>query len=400
MYDLIVIGAGPAGIFASIYAAIDGKKVLLIEKNRNLGQKLLISGSGQCNISHETDITGFLERFGNNGKFLRNSLYSYSVDDLKKFLSSIGIELIKEDNGKLFPKSRKSADIVNALEEKLNSLNVDIRKNEELIKIKKDENFIVITDKLEYNGKSLLIATGGLAYPLTGSTGDGYRFAKQFKHNIINTKPCLTPINVDNYPFSDIAGISFKNIKLLIIRDDKKIKECRGDFLFTHKNISGPLILDNSRYMAKNDYIYINFLGISKDDFNKDFLELTNNNGKLSIKNYIVNKGIPERFAKKILKLYNIEHEKSLATISKKERNMILDGFTAFKFKITSLVGYDKAMATTGGIDLKEINKKTMESKLVKNLYFAGEILDIDGDTGGFNIQAAISMGVCVARSI
>lgn len=403
LYDLIVVGGGPAGIFGAIYASQRGLKVAILEKKNRMGKKLLAAGAGKCNLTHTGEPKDFLTHFGDNGKFLKSSLYSYKPEDLKKFFSDNKLPLVLvEESGKYFPETFSSVDVVNLLYTVCKKNKVDIFENtrvENLLSIE-DDKFLIKTSEKKFMAKNILLATGGKSYPATGSEGDGYPLAKRLGHLILEPKPALTPIFVKDYSFSDLSGISFKDASLELYRDNKKVGETRGDLLLTHKNFSGPLILDFSRYIHKGDQVKINYLGVKRSKLEEDFLEKASLNGKQGIKRFLSELGIPERFIKKFLKLLNIRDDKKLSEISKKERNSILTGLCEMPFEVSKLGDYSIAMVTTGGVSLREINPKTMESKIVKGLYFAGEVIDIDGDTGGFNIQAACSMGVLAAKSI
>ncbi len=401
IYDLIVVGGGPAGIFASIYAAKKNMSVAIIEKKNNIGKKILVAGSGKCNITHEGEINYFLNRYGDHGKFLKTALYNYKPKDLVDFIESKGLKMQVLENGKIFPETMKSTDVLNLLIKELKKLKVDIFTNSKVVSAKKeDEVFKVKTDSEIFSGKNLLISTGGKSYPATGSEGDGYRLSQMFGHSIEAPKPALTTVYVHDYLYADLSGISFKNVKIELYRDGKKLKEHHGDVLLTHTNLSGPGIIDFSRYFAKGDTLYINFIGKESDVISEELIESSEKNGKQSIKKFLSGYNVPERFLKKIFKILDIKEDIKLGELSKSDRILLINRLSRHEFVISRLGNFDIAMATAGGISLKEVNQKTMESKLVKGLYFAGELLDIDGDTGGFNIQAACSTGVLVAKSI
>ncbi|TDT72583.1 hypothetical protein EV215_0393 [Hypnocyclicus thermotrophus] len=394
-FDIIVIGSGPSGLFSAIMLAKNNKKVLIIERNEKIGGKLFIAGSGQCNITHTGNYKDFLEKYGENGKFLKRVLYKFSPQDTIDFFNKNGLKLIKREDGKYFPETFKSIDVINLL---LKEYKGEYRVKELVKEIKKLENeFIVKTDKLEYKSKYVIVATGGKSYKKIGTTGDGYKFAKSFGHQITKIVPALTPIFVNNYIFFDLSGISFKNIEMKILKKNKIYKKVYGDLLFTHKNLSGPIIINNSRNIEKNDFLEFNFVKTDREILENEFID--NQNNKKKIKTILLKYDIPERFINKILKILDLEYTK-IADLSKENRKKILDMFCNYRFKVSKLDSFEKAMVTKGGIELKELDKNTLESKLIKNLYFVGEVIDIDGDTGGYNIQAAISMGVAAARDI
>lgn len=400
LYDLIIVGGGPAGIFSAIFAGNKGLKVLLLEKNKKLGKKLLIAGSGKCNLTHTGDYKEFIEKYGENGKFLKKALYNFKPSDMIKFFQDNGLYLVKNENGKYFPHTFKSQDVLDLLLNLCKKAGVKILTENEVHSIESFENFEIKTINDKFVSKNVLITTGGLSFPQTGSDGAGYKFSKNLGHSLEDTKPCLTPIFVNDYNFSDLSGIAFYNISMMIIRDNKKLMEKTGDMLFTHKNLSGPLIIDNSRYIKKGDILSFNFVSMPYEKFNNNLLDKIGKYGTKSVKNLLLDFNLPERFIKKILSLYNISDGKKCAEISKTERTLLVKNLTEYQFGVSRLASYDVAMATKGGIKLNEINSKTMESKLIKGLYFAGEVLDIDGNTGGYNIQAAASMGVLAVSSI
>lgn len=401
IYDLIVIGGGPAGIFAAIYAAKKNMSVAIIEKKNSIGKKILVAGSGKCNVTHQGEINYFLNRYGDHGKFLKNALYKYKPEDLIDFIESKGLKMQALENGKIFPETMRSTDVLNLLIKELKKLKVDIFTNSPVISSeKKNEIFKIETDNEIFSGKNLLISTGGKSYPATGSEGDGYKLAQMFGHSIEAPRPALTTVYVNDYPYADLSGISFQNVKIELYRENKKVKEHYGDVLFTHSNLSGPGIIDFSRYFLKGDTLFINFTGKESEDISEEIIEASKTNGKQSIKRFFSRYNIPERFLKKLFKMHDIDENVKLGELSKADRVLLTKKLSKHEFLISRLGNFDVAMATAGGVKLKEVNQKTMESKLLKNLYFAGELLDIDGDTGGFNIQAACSTGVLAAKSI
>ncbi|MGM0509050.1 MAG: NAD(P)/FAD-dependent oxidoreductase [Fusobacteriota bacterium] len=402
--DVIIIGGGPAGLFASLNIKKDKKK-LLLEKNDILGSKLLMSGSGQCNFTNNTKIKNFLFHYGNNGNFLKKAFKSFSNKDLINFFEKNNINTAIDKNNKVFPESLNSKDILNLLIKKAKKNQVDIKTNYKVLDIKKEKNlFFVKTNHNSYYSKNVIISTGGKSYPTTGSSGDGYDFAKKFNHNIISPRPALTSIKIINYKFKEKAGFSIKNANISLYRKTQKplhkIKEFSGDILFTHEGLSGPGIINFSRYLKNKDLLKINFIKINRNKFREKFIKETQNNGRKKIKNYLGKLNISQNFIEYILKIIKIDPSKKMASITKEERNKIEKNLCEHEFKIKKLDDFNNAMVTAGGVSLKEISSKTMESKLIKGLYFIGEVLDIDGDTGGYNIQAAMSTAYICAKNI
>ncbi len=404
-YDVIVIGAGPAGLFAAINCATQGKRILILEKNNGAGKKLLLSGAGQCNITHAGDMKNFLSYYGENHRFLRHPLFRFTNEDILDFFKERGLEFITQESGKVFPRSLRSIDILNILLEECKKKGIEIKYNYEVEDIQySEENRKFNVKNVNGNGLSsdfLIIATGGMSYTNTGSTGDGYVFGKNLGHSIIKPLPALTPLYIKDYPFKDLSGISFENVPITLWRGNKKFKDTRGDILFTHKSISGPGILNFSRYVLPGDKIRINFI---KEDnlegFEKEFVEKLSIRGKHMIKTILKDYDLPKRFIDKLLELANIEEKVIGAQLSKKKRNELIKMLIAFPMEVEKLGDFHLAMVTRGGIKLKEINPKTMESRIIEGLYFVGEVLDIDGDTGGYNIQAAFSTGYAAGDAI
>lgn len=402
--DVIIIGAGPAGLFAAIESGGEERRVLVLERNPSAGRKLLISGAGQCNLTHEGDIKDFLNFYGDNGRFVKHSLFKFSNEDLMDFFKENGLQLICNESGKIFPETLKSSDVLDVLLNECRNRNVKIKYNqrvEEVSHNKEKSFFYVKTEDGEYKSKYLVIATGGKSYGNTGSTGDGYIFAKQLGHTVVKPAPALAPIYVKNYVFQELSGVSFENISITLWRSNKKIKSTDGDVLLTHRNISGPGILNFSRYVLPGDTIKINFVGAkSEEGFRSSFIERITSNGKLLVKTVLREFPLPKRFIDKLLEIVNLPEELKCAELNKKARNKLIEMLISFPMEVERLGDYHLAMATRGGVSLKEVSPKTMESRIVSGLYFAGEVLDIDGDTGGYNIQAAISMGRLAAESI
>lgn len=401
-YDVIVIGAGPAGLFSAL--SINNKKILILEKNSKPGKKLLISGAGQCNFTNYCSLDEFFNKFGNKGSFLKPALYNFSNKDSIKFFEMLGVDCeVREDN-KVFPKSYKANDILNALIDKCIQNKVEIKYNSIINDIEYDidkELFRIKTSDVLYVCDYLIIATGGKSYPQTGSTGDGYIFAQKLGHNVVALSPALTPVYVEDYKFKDLSGISLKQISISLWRHNKKINSFKGDMLFTHKNISGPVIINNSRYIEVGDVLRLNFTDFSNaEDFKQFFEQRILSSGNLNVKTVIRELNIPKRLIDIILNLSDIDQNKICSELNKNSRKKLIEFLSSFPLRVTELGDFNVAMVTKGGVSTKEINPKSMESKIIKNLYFIGEVIDIDGDTGGFNIQAAFSMGKLAGQNI
>ena len=402
-HDVIIIGAGPSGLFCAININNDKKykKILLLEKNNSAGKKLLITGSGQCNITHEGAIKSFLRYYGEHGRFLRPALLNFTNMDLMEFFETRKLSMITYKNGKIFPETLRSADVLNILLKECQLKNVDLRYNEDAKTITKTEHgFEIVSKDHTYKSKIVVIATGGRSYPATGSTGDGYYFASKLGHTITEISPALTPVLIKSYPFGDLAGISFENTNISLYRDEKKLKTHRGDVLLTHHGLSGPGILDFSRDIRAGDTLKLSFVPENQDEFGELLIQKLQSNGNKKLRKILKECSLPERLIPKILELTHIPPELKCAHLTKTSRNLLLDKLTNFPLIVKNLGNFNLAVVTKGGVDLNEINSKTMESKLVRGLYFIGEILDIDGDTGGYNIQAAFSAAMLAAKNI
>jgi len=394
----IIIGGGPAGLFAA--AHLNRKQVLLIEKNKLPGRKLMISGSGQCNFTHSGKISAFQKHYGKNYPFLVPALNGYTNKNVIDFFEDRGIKILIDKNGKVFPRSLRAAAILDTLVTEIRERGVELLNGEAVLKVQKvSEKFIVSLNCQEYTCNRLIIATGGLSYPSTGSDGDGFTFAKALGHTITPTQPALCPVVPQAYPFSSLSGISLSSAKISLYRAGKLINEHRGDVSFTHTGLSGPGIIDFSRYILPGDVLKVNLAGILPEELEARFMQQSQV-GSTTLISFLRHQSVARNLALTLLELNQLSPEKPLAEVSKMQRKKLINDCCAYPFEVQKLAGYKKAMATTGGVALNEINPSTMESKLIKNLYFAGEVMDIDGDTGGYNIQAAFSTGWLAAQSI
>jgi predicted Rossmann fold flavoprotein len=397
--EVIVIGGGPAGLFTALNCK--GRKVIVLEKNVSAGKKLLISGTGRCNLTHDCKLSDFFEHYGENYRFLKTALHGFTNTELVRFLNDQGLETVTDKNGKVFPASQKAEDVLKVLMNACSKRKVEIACNQKVEGIEKtDSGFKVKTSSELYTCKFLVITTGGMSYPATGSTGDGYHFAKQLGHSVVPPKPSLSPVMIRDYSMASIAGVSVQNKSVYLYRGNKKISEHRGDIGFTHKGLSGPGILDFSRQILSGDILKVNFIDINTDEFRNELIKASEKEGKTAVQTYFKKFDLARSLIILILKSITVEPETRLAEITKIQRNQLVAAFCEFPFTVEKVGGFNMAMVTAGGVSLDEVNPKTMESKLVPGLYFAGEVLDIDGDTGGYNLQAAFSMGHLVGKGI
>lgn len=410
-YDLIIIGAGPSGLFCGINSMQKGKKILILEKKSSPGRKLMISGSGHCNITHDGDIQDFLDHFGDrsHGIFLRPALLGFTNSDLISYFKDLGLNMIREKGGKMFPETLQAKDVLNILTEQCREKGVVIKCNQAVKSITRNEGgFLVCCEDGCYRSKLLVIATGGVCYPATGSSGDGYRFAGILGHSIAEIGPALTPILIKDYPFSDLAGLTFPDIKISLYRHEK-IREQQGDILFTHQGLSGPGILDLSRFIRAEDIVKLSFVPDEKRvTLEKWLIDMARTDGGRSLLSVLADvaqfvphsQPLPLRLIKRILEVSGIASNLQMAQLTREMRNCMIDNLTGIPLAVSELCGNNQAMVTRGGVETNEVDPKTMQSRLVKGLYLVGEVLDVDGDTGGYNLQAAFSTGMLAARSI
>lgn len=405
MKKVVVIGGGPAGMMTAIYAA-EKHQVTLIEKNNKLGKKLFITGKGRCNITNNKDISEFFDYIPVNSNFLYSSLYSFTNENTKEFFQRLGVELKVERGDRLFPKSDKSSDIIKAFEKELQSKNVKIMLDSCVKKIiSQDKKIIkvILQDNKEISGDYFILASGGLSYPQTGSTGEGLSFAEELGHNIITPHPSLVPIEVKEEWIKELQGLSLKNVSFSIKDEKGKVLyKDFGEMLFTHFGISGPIVLSGSGTVNKraNLKAVINLKpALSEEELDKriqkDFDKYSNKDFKNSL-----NDLLPQKLIGKIVQLSGIDENKKVNSITREERKTLVHLLQNFQLSIKGLRPIAEAIVTSGGINVKEIDPSNMKSKIIDNLYFAGEMIDVDAYTGGFNIQIALSTGYLAGISV
>ena len=399
-YDAIVIGGGAAGLIAAIVASKQGKKVLVLEQNNRLGKKLLITGKGRCNVTNNCELDEFMKNIPSNGRFMYSAFSQFTSADTIAFFEELGVELKTERGNRVFPVSDKAQDIVIALEKAIKAYNVTVKRaHATSLIIESDAVCGVMCENSAFHSNSVLIATGGKSYPLTGSTGDGYVFAKQAGHKITTPVPSLVPIVTEEKFCADMMGLSLKNVTLTLKdkENNKVLYTELGEMLFTHFGVSGPLVLSASSHIRKmqpNKFILEIDLKPGLDEekldvrLQRDFAESLN-------KDFInsLNKLLPTKLIPVIVSLSGISAETKVNQITKQQRQDFVKLLKAFPLTVKSFRPIDEAIITSGGVAVNEISPKTMESKLVKGLYFAGEVLDVDAYTGGFNLQIAFSTG-------
>lgn len=401
MKKVIVAGGGASGMMAAVAASNAGKEVTIFEKNDKLGKKLFITGKGRCNLTNSGDMDIFMENIPGNNHFLYSAFYTFFNSDIMNFMESNGVKLKVERGDRVFPQSDKSSDVIKAFERSLFANNVNIKYNSNIDDIIIENRKIkgVISRGKEYLCDSLIVACGGMSYPLTGSTGDGYSFAKKAGHSIAELRPSLVPLVVEEDYIKDLQGLSLKNVSVKILCRGKTVFKDFGEMLFTHFGLSGPIILSSSRFavdkLPMGVMAVINLKpALSEEQLDKriqrDFEKYSRKMFKNSLDDLLPQKLIPV-----IIKLSGIDGDKEVNQVTKDERIRLVKLLQNMTFHIKDTRPFDEAIITAGGVSVKEIDPSTMESKLVKGLYFAGEVLDVDALTGGFNLQIAFSTGYC-----
>ena len=409
MANVIVIGGGPAGMMAAITAAEYGNNVTIIEKNSDFGKKLLITGKGRCNITSSLYMSEFIKNTPGNGQFLYSAFQNYTNTDIIDFLKRQGLEVKEERGNRIFPVTDKSIDVLNCFKSKINELKIKKLFNTRVQKIlvQNGEVLGVRTDKEIIQTDKIILATGGKSYPLTGSTGDGYLIVKNIGHKVTEIRPSLVPLVIyEKNECKGMQGLSLRNVGIKIIDESKNklIYEDFGEMIFTHFGISGPTILSGSAHLVR--YKEIDNLmkeqkiklqidlkpALTEEQLDerilRDFKEFKNKQFK-----HALDKLLPQKMIPIVIEKTKINEEKRVNEITKEERRNLVKVLKKFELTIKDFRPVEEAIITSGGINIKEINPKTMESKLVKGLYFAGEIIDVDSYTGGFNLQIAYSTG-------
>ena len=412
-YDLVIIGGGASGLMAAIAAAEKQQKILLVEKMEQAGRKLRITGKGRCNLTNTSPIKEFISHIGSDGRFMRNAFSMFFNNELMQFFEEKGVELNIERGSRVFPKSGKALDIFLAL---INT--IERNKNITILKNTSATDLIVSPDGIAgvtiNNGKNIdiaatkvILATGGKSYPLTGSTGDGYTLAKKVGHTIVEPVPSLVPLVCQEAIPDELIGFTLKNVSLTISdANDKKICNFFGEMTFTENGIGGPIVLSASRIISRRlqagEQLRASLdlkPALEHEVLDKKLIRELDENGTRILKDAL-RLWLPAEMIPLALQTMTIEHYKRLNQVSANDRKKIMRMLKAMPFTIVGTRGFVEAIVTQGGVSLKEVNPKTMESKLVKNLYITGELLDLDADTGGYNLQIAFSTGYAAGKAV
>ena len=415
MSKVLIIGGGAAGMFASIFAAMSGHEVHVFEKNEKLGKKLFITGKGRCNITNACDLEELFPAVITNSRFLYSSFYSYTNQDVIEFFERLGVRTKIERGNRVFPESDHSSDVIRALEREMNNVGVKIHLDTEVKKVIADnEHFkeIILSDGKHIKGDACIVATGGVSYRTTGSTGDGHRFANDLGHKVTELIPSLVPLETKETWVPELQGLSLRNINATVYEGKKKLYEEFGEMMFTHYGVTGPVILSASsvigKKLVKNQQegkdksivLKIDLKpALTKEQLDQRVLRDFEENKNKQFKNSL-NKLFPAKLIPVMIELSGISPDKKINEISREERQNFVDLIKALPMTIARLRGFNEAIITKGGVSVKEVNPSTMESKLVQGLYFAGEVLDLDAVTGGYNLQIAWSTAYLAGTNI
>ena len=401
MSNVIVVGGGAAGMMAAVFAARNGQNVQLLEKNEKLGKKLFITGKGRCNITNAADIEDLFTAVTSNPKFLYSGFYSFTNQQVIDFFEELGVKTKIERGERVFPVSDHSSDVIAAFSRELKSLGVAVSLHTEERELLCEQDKVcgvLLTNGKKMKADAVIVATGGISYPSTGSTGDGYRFARETGHRVTELLPSLVPMEVRQWYAKELQGLSLRNIEIRITDGKKKLYEEFGEMLFTHYGVTGPVILSASSVVGKTLRkkeltLHIDLKpALSEEQLDKRILREFDANHNKQYKNSI-DSLFPAKLKPVMIELSKIESEKKVNEITKEERQRLVHLIKDFTMTLTGLRSYNEAIITKGGVSVKEIDPGTMESKKMKGLYFAGEVLDLDAVTGGYNLQIAWSTG-------
>ncbi len=407
VYDAVIVGGGPAGMFlAARLGALRERGIVLLEKGPRLGRKLLASGSGQCNLTHAGKVADFLGRYGSKGRFLKPALYGFSNDDLVLWFEDRGLRFETEEGGKVFPATRRAKDVLDLLLEECRARGIEVRTASRVVAVRSHgDGFEIETADGEGGTRTLIaraiaITAGGRSYPATGSEGEGYGLAASLGHVIVEPRPALSPVYVNDRKLCELAGLTFEELPFTIRKPGGTSSKRRGDVLITHDGLSGPGILDASRDIEPGDTLELDFGRLGGEAFREAFMSVLRASPSALVRTALAESGLPRRLADLLCAQAGLASEARCATLKREARELLLGGATAYAAKVAGLGGFDKAMATAGGVSTDQVRPATMESRLVPGLFFAGEVLDYDGDTGGFNLQAAFSTAEAAAKGM
>lgn len=407
MSRVIVVGGGAAGMMAAYSAAIAGHQVTLLEKNEKLGKKIYITGKGRCNFTNASDMETILQNVVSNPKFMYSAFYTFSNESVMDFFETNGMPYKVERGNRVFPVSDHSSDVIRTFERALKEQGVEIKLHTQVSGLVLENDKVIGVEQSNHKvqkGDSIIIATGGLSYQTTGSTGDGFTFARETGHNVKDLRPALVPLETRESYITRMQGLSLKNVQLSVYDKEKKKYDEFGEMMFTHFGVTGPLVLSASsvlsRFLPGELKAYIDLKpALSAKQLDDRLLRIFSEHPKTHIKG-VFQQLLPSKMIPVMIELSEIDEQKSVCEYTKAEREKIISLLKEFPFTILDTRSFKEAIITQGGVDVHQIDPSTMESKVIKNLYFAGEVLDVDGFTGGYNLQIAWSTGYLAGISV
>lgn len=405
-WEVVIVGAGAAGLMAALRAAERGRRTLLLEKNRKPGVKILMSGGTRCNITQATDNRGIVAEYGPPGKFLHSALAAFSVADTIAFFEAEGVKTKVEDTGKVFPVSNKASDVQQALLNRLERSGARLALDEPLLDMeRREDRFVLTTPRRSLVAERVVLTTGGQSYPGSGTTGDGYRSAAKFGHTIVPPRPALVPLTTNVPWVADLRGITLPDVNVEILEQQTKLAGRRGSLLFAHFGLSGPVVLDVSRVVSGHPRpatltLALDLLPGQTEQQLSDWLRHESIASAKKQLAAVLASLVPRRLAETVMQVSGMPMDRKAAALSREDRNQLVRLLKRLPIPLTGTLGFKKAEVTAGGVTLAEVDSRTMQSKLVPNLYLAGEILDLDGPIGGYNFQAAWSTGWLAGSSV
>jgi hypothetical protein len=399
VWDVVVIGAGAAGLLAAVRAAEGGQRTLLLEKSRKPGVKILMSGGTRCNLTHATDNRGIVEAFGPPGRFLHSALAALSVQDTIDLFEAEGVATKVEETGKVFPVSNKATDVLAALLGRLERSGAALALDEPLLDLApRPPGFALTTPRRVVSARRVILTTGGQSYPGAGTTGDGYRFAAKLGHTIVPTRPALVPVRVDAPWVAELRGITLPDVAVRVLEEQRSLASCRGSFLFAHFGLSGPVVLDVSREISGHPkpaslHLEVDLLPARQQADLDEYLRqesLASGKKQLAV---VLSELLPRRLCEVLLSCAGLPADRRAAALSRPDRTRLVEQIKRLRLPVLGTLGFAKAEVTAGGIALDEVESRSLQSKRVRDLFIAGEVLDLDGPIGGYNFQAAWSTG-------
>lgn len=402
VHDTLIVGAGPAGLACAAFCT---GRTLLLERNAQAGKKLLLSGTGRCNISHGGSIRDFPGHYGDHARFVKPALFGFDNRSLIRFFEERGLKMTETEQGKIFPATHRASDVLARLLEACADRNVEFLYEHQAERIEKRgvDFFVGTGDGEVFRARKLVLACGGASYPGTGSDGNGYRLAEGLGHTIVSPRPALAPVVIRDWMLENCAGISIAATRVHLWRAGKKVRSSRtaDDLLLTHRGLSGPVILDLSRYIEPGDLLRLSLLPFfpTAGDLERALLESIALHGKRTVRNLLARLGLADRLVLALLAMSAVPPDLPGSALEKARRRTIVHAITEAEFAVEELGRWNEAMVTAGGVRLEEVHPKTLASRLVPHLFFAGELLDVDGDCGGYNLQFAFASGVAAARA-